>query len=329
MTRLAAVTGATGFLGRYIVRTLALAGWRMRILARRPLEHPELADLELETVCGDLSDRGALRALVEGADAVVHAAGLIKAPTAADFWAVNAAGTEHLASTIGEAKPPARVILLSSMAAREPHLSTYARTKRAGEERLMAVLGRRFEWVILRPCAIYGPWDKETLAIFRAVSRRIVPRPHAMRGRIALIHASDAAAAVAALAEGGPAGAILEITDERAEGYSWDEVIAAAETALAVRTLAIPLPGVAFLAAAAVNTAAARALRRTPMLTPGKVREMLHADWGSTADRQPSRDLWRPMIGLSRGFRDTVSWYRERHWLPPAATGWAGGNTLQ
>jgi hypothetical protein len=51
------------------------------------------------------------------------------------------------------------------------------------------------------------------------------------------------------------------------------------------------------------------------MFTPEKASEILHADWGSRAECQPPRNLWRPAIGLAEGFRDTVSWYRDRRWL--------------
>jgi nucleoside-diphosphate-sugar epimerase len=269
----------------------------------------------LDVVSGDLSNKQALRALVDGADAIVHAAGLIKAPSAAAFEAVNVYGTANLARAIEERGVAARVLLVSSMAAREPRLSSYARTKRAGEELLMTVLSPRCDWTIVRPCAIYGPWDRETLTIFRAIDYHIFLRPRTDHGRIAVIHAADAAAAIAALCDQGPARSVFELTDERTQGYSWDEIVGTVETAMHSKAIVIPLPGAAVRAAAAVSLAAAKVLRRTPMFTPEKAREILHADWGSRAESQPPRNLWRPTIGLAEGFRDTVSWYRDRRWL--------------
>ncbi len=315
MSRLVAITGATGFFGRYIVSALATRGWRVRILARQPIDHPQLAGLQLEVVTGDVSNKQALRALVDGADAIVHAAGLIKASSAADFEAVNVHGTANLVRAIEEAGVKARVLLVSSMAAREPGISSYARTKRAAEELLTTILSARCDWTIVRPCAIYGPWDRETLTIFRAVDYHIFLRPRTVDGRVAVIHVADAAAAVAALCDQGPARSLFELTDERTQGYSWDEIVGTVETAMDSKAIVIPLPGPAVRAAAAVSLAAARMLRRTPMFTPEKAREILHADWGSTAERQPPRSLWRPAIGLAEGFRETVSWYRDRRWL--------------
>jgi 2-alkyl-3-oxoalkanoate reductase len=329
MARLAAITGATGFVGRYIVSALAARGWNVRILARRLPDHPQLAQLKLETVLGDLSNRSALRELVDGADAVIHAAALIKAPTATAFRAVNVGGTVNLASAIRDNRQTRRVLLVSSMAAREPQLSDYARTKRAGEQMLATLLDSRFEWAVVRPCVIYGPWDPETLGIFRAVSLGIALRPRVANARIALIHAADAAGAIATLCDRGAAGTTLELTDERAEGYSWDEINSAAESALHVKTTAISIPSAVLRAAAVVNVAAAWALRRTPMLTPGKAREILHADWGSTAARQPPRELWQPAIGLHQGFVETARWYRDQHWLSSANPLLAPRGTLQ
>src|ERR1700716_398545 len=101
MSRLVAITGATGFFGRYIVRAFAARGWRVRILARQPIDHPQLAGLQLDVVSGDLSNKAALCTLVDGADAIVHAAGLIKGSSAAAFEAVNIQGAAHLARGVG------------------------------------------------------------------------------------------------------------------------------------------------------------------------------------------------------------------------------------
>jgi len=315
MSKLAAITGATGFLGRYIVRAVAARGWRVRVLARQPIDHPQFVGLQLDAVPGDLSNGEALRALVDGADVIIHAAGLIKARSAAAFEAVNVVGTANLAQAIEKSGASPRVLLVSSMAAREPELSSYARTKRAAEQLLTTTLNGCATVIIVRPCAVYGPWDRETLSLFRAIARRIFLRPRSAHGRIAVIHAADAAAAIAMLCEQGSHEASFELTDERIEGYSWDEIVRAAESAMETRALVIQLPGPIVKAAAAVSLVVGKLRRRTPLFTPEKAREILHADWGSSLKSQPPRSLWRPEIGLAQGFRDTVNWYRDRHWL--------------
>ena len=107
---LVAVTGATGFVGAEAVRQLAAAGWRVRILTRRMPLDALMPDHPIEIVLGDLGDSDSLRRLVAGADAIVHCAGLVRALTPLDFFAVNEAGTERLLLAAAEAAPDARFI---------------------------------------------------------------------------------------------------------------------------------------------------------------------------------------------------------------------------
>src|SRR3546814_13721984 len=88
--------------------------------------------------------------------------------------------------------PQAHLIVVSSLAAREPHLSSYAASKRAGEIAAREVFAGRL--TIVRPSVIYGPGDRETLAIFKLAGQTLVPSVGKGTGRIALIHVSDAAA---------------------------------------------------------------------------------------------------------------------------------------
>src|SRR3546814_19432216 len=73
------------------------------------------------------------------------------------FFAVNAAATRRASEATAAAAPDARLVLVSSLAAREPGLSHYAASKAAGEQALRASGVRN--WVVVRPSAIYGPWE--------------------------------------------------------------------------------------------------------------------------------------------------------------------------
>ncbi len=122
MAKRVAVTGVTGFVGQHLVAALARRGWALRLLVRRWSPLPSLEGVGAEIVLGDLSDAAALRQLADGVDAVVHAAGLIKARTPAEFMAVNRDGTARLSVVVAAAAPRATFLLLSSLAAREPQL---------------------------------------------------------------------------------------------------------------------------------------------------------------------------------------------------------------
>jgi nucleoside-diphosphate-sugar epimerase len=314
VTRIAAVTGGTGFLGRAVAAALVRRGWRVRLLARRNPAHPQLAEHEAEVIFGDMADAEALGRLVRGADAVVHAAGLIKACSRAGFMAANRDGSGRVAAAVVATAPAARLVHVSSLAAREPQLSDYAASKRAGEDATIEACGRA-PWVVVRPPAIYGPWDKETLAVFRAVRGAVVPLFHGPEARVCLIHVEDAAETIAALCAESPSGRILELSDERREGYAWRTILDEAARAVGGAPRIVRVPASLVRLGGTVAGTAGRLVGRTPILSPGKAREMLHPDWSSAPDRQPPPEVWAPRILLPDGFADTVRWYREARWL--------------
>ncbi len=315
MAKLAAVTGASGFVGPHLVAALNRHGWTVRLLLRRWSPLPSLAGVAAEIVWGDLSDQGALARLVEGVDAVVHAAGLIKARDPADFLAVNRDGTARLAALA----PDARFLLLSSLAAREPGLSPYGASKRAAEE---ALAGRAGPWLAVRAPAVYGPGDRETLAYFQAAERGIGPSPMgtSKRGtaaRLSLIHVEDLAEALAlALALDRPLPpSVYEIDDGRTEGYSYADMADAAGQALGRRVTGLPIPRPVMAAVAWLNGMRQALGGQTQILTAGKVAELFHGDWVAHDRRLAAATGFAARHDLRTGFRDTVLWYRAHGWL--------------
>jgi nucleoside-diphosphate-sugar epimerase len=311
--RLAAVTGVTGFIGGHLAGELSRRGWRLRVLARSMPRFSDLAGPPVEVIQGNLSDRKSLQGLVAGADAVLHLAGAIKGRNRAEFMAANADGTAALAEIWRAHAPDARFIQLSSMAAREPELSHYAASKHAAEERLRAI-GGGADWCILRPAAVYGPGDRESLRIFRAAAGPLQPMLNGADARLTVVHVTDLARAIAALLDGGAAGNCLEVTDARPEGYSWDELARAAADAMSRDARPIPVPGMVIRALGLFGDAAALG-GVAGMLTSQKAREILHSDWRSDPASQPPASLWRPEIGLDQGFAEAVAWYRAAGWL--------------
>jgi nucleoside-diphosphate-sugar epimerase len=306
--RLAAVTGATGFVGRRLVHALTSAGWRVRVLVRSA--SPGMwVNADTQVVRGDLNDPAALKALAQGADVVVHAAGLIKALKREAFFEVNAAGARRMAEAVGEG----RMLLISSLAAREPGLSDYAASKRAGEEAARAVLGERL--TVLRPPAIYGPGDRETFGLFRlAGATPCLPTPASGAARMALVHVDDVAASVLQRLDGLWTPGAFAVGGARPAGYGWREVFATAAAAMGRRPILAPVPDAAIQVAAAVSEALARLRGEPAIFTRGKARELLHANWSVTQAELPP-GAPPPSLDLATGFGRTVAWYRQEGWL--------------
>lgn len=311
MSRLAALTGATGFVGGHVAAALAARGWRLRVLARRTPRF-DLGPTPVEIVPGDLGDAAALEALAEGADAVIHVAGAVRARGRAGFMAVNRDGAAALGAAVARRAPGARAVLVSSLAARAPAISDYAASKAAGEAAFAEACPGA---AVLRPGAVYGPGDRATLALFRAARWPLQPLLGAPGARVTVLHARDLAEAVAAAAEAeGPL--LWELSDACAEGRTWPEIAAAACRARGRTRRAVALPAALVRAAGRLGDLGARLpLLPPPILTSGKAREILHADWSVAPARRPPEALWRPRIDLDAGFAETVAWYRAAGWI--------------
>jgi nucleoside-diphosphate-sugar epimerase len=315
MPRLAAVTGATGFVGTHLVHRLAEAGWSVRILTRRMPTAALAPNRSLEIVLGDLADADALRRLVAGADAVIHVAGIVKARHSRDFFAANVQGTAAVVAALDAAAPRTRVIHVSSLAAREPRLSPYCASKHGGEEVVERIAVRQ-PVTILRPPAIYGPGDAEILPMFKAAAVGFCAYPGARGGRVSLLHVADFAAAIVQAAEAAELPELrYELDDAHPRGYSWTEIRGALETVLGRRLRLIRLSRPPMLGIAALAELNRRLGGELTALCLAKLPELYHRDWVVNGPRLPG---WEPRVDLVAGFGDTVNWYRAKGWLTPS-----------
>jgi nucleoside-diphosphate-sugar epimerase len=259
-------------------------------------------------VRGDLGDPEALDRLCAGADVVIHAAGLVKAPNRAAFDLVNVEGALRVAEA---AKSAGHVVLVSSLTAREPGLSHYSASKAAGEAAMRAAVGDRLS--VVRPCAIYGPGDRELLPVFQAAARSPVLPILGDSARITMIHVEDAARQTVALAAAQPRGRTTALCDARAEGYSWRELMGEAARACGRTPRLAPTPR-AMVRAIGITNDFTALFGGSPMLTSAKARELLHLDWAVTAEElgDPARPV---RYDLASGFAATVAWYRSAAWM--------------
>jgi uncharacterized protein YbjT (DUF2867 family) len=301
-SRTLAVTGGTGFVGQHLLRMALAAGFDVRALTRgwKPPED------EISWVDGALDRPEALVKLCSGADAVIHIAGLISGSKEA-FDTVNVGGTAAMIDAARKAGVR-RFIHISSLAAREPELSNYGRSK-AKSERLVAASG--LEWTIIRPPAVYGPGDRETLELFKMARRGFVALPPA--GRFSVIHVEDLCRLIlAAIDEPETLSEIYEPDDGRENGWGHHHFARTLSRIYGKRAATLSMPKILMRGASRLD----RLFRRKKAkLTADRVSYFCHPDWVVKAEHRPPPALWTPEVRTSTGLKATAEWYREAGWL--------------
>jgi nucleoside-diphosphate-sugar epimerase len=303
-TQRVAVTGGTGFIGRALCARLRADGYPVRALVRNITLAADLAESGVTLVPGDLDDGDALRVLLDDCDVVIHLAGAVRGNSQQSFDRTNVRGTQNLLDALGARKESPRLLLISSLAAREPGLSWYARSKYQAEQCLHDG-PPDLDWAIIRPPAVYGPGDKEMLPVFLWMARGIAPVPGDPAARVSLIHVEDLASAiVACLGLPRLQHRTFTLDDGTPGGYDWDEMAAIAGGVWQRKVRLVRLPGLLLDVLARANLALSRALTYAPMLTPAKLRELRHPNWVANNDDITAATGWRPRVRLSKGLEE-------------------------
>lgn len=296
-----AVTGGTGFVGSRLLAALRDDRHEVRALTRRPMENAA----GLSWISGSLENSPALNRLSEGADVLIHVAGVINADEAG-FEAGNVRGTATVLEA-AKAQDVRRFIHVSSLAAREPQLSRYGSSK-ARSEALVRDAG--LDFAIVRPPAVYGPGDRETLELFRMAKRGLILLPPV--GRLSLIHADDLARLLIALATAEPLPAVTEPDDGRPGGWTHREFASALGEAVGKRAFALSVPRGAIHLGSLLDGLFRRGQAK---LTRDRAAYFCHPDWVADPALSPSPALWSPAIDTRIGLRATAEWYRSQQWL--------------
>lgn len=304
------ITGASGFVGRWVARAASRAGYPLRLLVRPTSDLTPLAGLDFERVDGDLLDPPSLERALVGVSGVIHAAGTISfaRADAARVRAVNLDGTRHLFAAATRAGVPRLVHTASIFALghtpREPrgpdgvygaeHLLDipYVQAKRELELASSAWLERGLRLIRLYPGICLGPGDRNlsSSALIRAwLDGRV---PALVRGGICYVDVREAAAAHVAALESGEIGARYLLPGRNLTHQAFFARLAPLAGRPAPR---ITLPG----GLATVGAALLERLTPDPALRPDVVRLMRHRWWFES--RPPPG-----MVPAARSFEQTL-----------------------
>ncbi len=249
------VTGASGFVGRALVAALAREGHKVRATVRRPPQ-PDFPDGIEVTQHLDLAESFDWQSLLEGADKVIHLAGLahtgrVAAPGLYDQ--VNHIATARLAAAAAQARighfvfassiraqsGPAAEHVISERDAATP-IEPYGRSKLAAEH---AVRAAGVPFTILRPVVLYGPGAKANVALLMRLAMSSCPLPlQNFANRRSLLGIDNLIAAVSFVLSAPAAIGETYIVADPGPALTLSEIVATLRRAQGRRPYLLPLP---------------------------------------------------------------------------------------
>ncbi|MBM3310255.1 MAG: NAD-dependent epimerase/dehydratase family protein [Candidatus Aminicenantes bacterium] len=318
------ITGASGFVGGHLAAALVRRGAAVRGLVRS-LGHGPAPGVEF--VRGDIADLGLLVEACRGVEEVFHCAAALGASRLGieGFRAVNVEGTRTLLEAARRAGVR-RVVHFSSAgvlghvkgerAADEAHRldprDAYDLTKLEGERVALEAAEQGLDVVIVRPGWAYGPGDRRTFKLVRAVARRrfaLVGRGKTVQTPV---YIDDLVEGTVRAAEKGRRGEIYHLAGS--EVLTVREMAAAIADAVGVRPRWLRLPVLPARAAAAVLGRAFGLFKKEAPLNPGRLAFFVHPKPLDIA--KAKRELeYAPAMPFRRGMAQTVDWYRAAGWL--------------
>jgi nucleoside-diphosphate-sugar epimerase len=333
----ALVTGGTGFLGASLTHRLLSDGARVRVLARSPARAKPLADLGADIAIGDITDRAAVRAAVDGMQVVYHLAGPLLVPglPAAEYQRTHVLGTKLLLACCGQVPGLERFVYCSTTGVLgvtgdrpagedAPFRPTniYERAKADAELAVRHKSRDGFPAVIARPGLVYGPGDLHLLPFFRTILNRRF-RPIGRRDAwLHPIYIDDMTEALVCCGQRKAAiGECFHLAGK--EPVTVRELAGAIARAEGTRLPPGHIPVSAAQAAAGLGDRLPAGLKQRVPLTRSRLEFLTHSRAYDVTKAMRLLGFAAP-TDLPAGIAQTVAWYRQRGYLPPEAASRAG-----
>jgi len=324
--RTALVTGGTGFIGSHLIESLIQDGWKVRCLIRETSSRRFLGHDGLELSIGTLGDKDSLKRSLIGVNTVFHLAGRINGKNREDFFKTNQQGTRNLLEAAKEsAERLNQFILVSSLSAAGPspdgHLlnedetarpvSIYGESKLAAEREAEQFIDD-FPITILRPPAVYGPRDTETLRLIKLAGYILRFIPGGDKNIFSALHVADMVDALLLASRSSDRRFRIYFIGDGKE-YTWREAFSIIRSALGKSSFSVTIPRGPSLS---VIKILARIFPRSPAgFYLDKINEMNHKYWVCNTGRAQVELGFTPRYDLKEGLQETIRWYRTEGWL--------------
>lgn len=321
----ALVTGASGFVGKHLVDLLYDEGFEIKCLVRKTSNVKEIEG-KAKLVYGEITLPESLPEAVKDVDYIIHAAGLVKAVDYKKYYEVNTRGTINLFEATLKHNPNIkRFVYISSQAASSPSeipisedhpsspVTSYGKSK-LESERFLEKNFDKLPITIIRPSAVYGPYDKEFLPVYQMINFGFEPLVKNGKTKISLVYAKDLVKSI-----------YLTMISEKTTGKKYFsahpepayiiDFYKNIEKALGKKfVLRLPIPISMLYTFAFFNTLISRIINKPSMFNFEKVNELKNS-WVCSPKKIIEDTGMKYEYSLDKGIEETIKWAKENKLL--------------
>jgi nucleoside-diphosphate-sugar epimerase len=325
------ITGASGFIGSFIVEEALKRGFETWAAVRKSSSREWLKDERIHFIELNLSSKAQLVEQLRGMDFdyVVHAAGVTKCLNKADFHRINTEGTKNLAEALLEVKMPLkRFVFVSSLSIfgaikeQEPYEeiresdtpqpnTEYGRSKLEAEKFLATTT---LPYIILRPTGVYGPREKDYFIMAKSIKGHSDFAVGYKRQDITFVYVKDVVQAVFLALDKGENGRQYFLSDgEVYQSTTFSDLIH--EELGRPWWIRITAPVWVLRIVTFFGEYIGRMTGKVTALNNDKYNILKQRNW--RCDIQPAIDElgYQPTVKLEQGVKETIQWYKEHGWL--------------
>jgi nucleoside-diphosphate-sugar epimerase len=316
------ITGASGFIGSFLVEEAVKKGWQTWAGIRKSSNKEYLENLPIRFIDLNFADKNQLKTqILEQVDQygkwdyIIHNAGITKCLNTSDFEHVNYFFTRNLIETLLETGAiPEKFIFMSSLSAhsKSSFETEYGKSKRKAE--LFLESQNTFPYVILCPTGVYGPREKDYFLVFKTIQKGLDVAAGLEPQKLTFIYVKDLVKVAFLALECPVVRKTYFVTDGNT--YLDEEYTAIVKNALGKKYVCkIRIPFVLLKTVCIVSEEFARFTKKPATLNRDKYNIMKQRDW--TCDTFPLKaDLnFQADYNLKRGISECLEWYRRNGWL--------------